>query len=138
MSGTRAVVAHDAGGAEILSSLVRRLAPEELFARPAHTFVGHFIGSPGMNVLPARIDGATARVEGGRVRWVQVRNVPSFAVALDRKIAVPEYGTVAADIAFGGQFYVQARAADMGVALGPEHAPAIQRSTAAGLVLVQA
>ncbi|MEY4563580.1 MAG: hypothetical protein RLZZ618_2857 [Pseudomonadota bacterium] len=26
----------------------------ELFERPAHTFVGHFIGSPGMNFLPAR------------------------------------------------------------------------------------
>lgn len=26
--------------------------PVELFERPAHTFVGHFIGSPGMNVLP--------------------------------------------------------------------------------------
>ena len=71
---------------------------------------------------------ATARVEGGRVRWVRVRNVPSFALALDRKIAVPQYGTIAADIAFGGQFYVQARAADMGVALGPEHAPAIARA----------
>ena len=71
---------------------------------------------------------ATARVEGGRVRWVRVRNVPSFAVALDRKIVVPEYGTIAADVAFGGQFYVQARAADMGVALGPEHAPAIARA----------
>jgi len=32
--------------------------PVELFDRPAHTFVGHFIGSPGMNVLPASlIDG---------------------------------------------------------------------------------
>ena len=71
---------------------------------------------------------ATARVEGGRVRWVRVRNVPSFALALDHKIVVPEYGTIAADIAFGGQFYVQARAADMGVALGPEHAPAIARA----------
>ncbi len=27
--------------------------PEELFERPRHTFVGHFIGSPGMNLLPA-------------------------------------------------------------------------------------
>lgn len=27
--------------------------PEELFERPQHTFVGHFIGSPGMNLLPA-------------------------------------------------------------------------------------
>ena len=71
---------------------------------------------------------ATARVEGGRVRWVRVRNVPSFAVALDHKIVVPEYGTVAADVAFGGQFYVQARDADLGVALGPEHAPAIVRA----------
>ena len=32
--------------------------PEELFEHPSHTFVGHFIGSPGMNILPAEtIDG---------------------------------------------------------------------------------
>ncbi|WIY23436.1 ABC transporter ATP-binding protein [Parasedimentitalea psychrophila] len=29
--------------------------PVELFERPAHTFVGHFIGSPGMNVLPCSL-----------------------------------------------------------------------------------
>jgi glycerol transport system ATP-binding protein len=34
---------------------------ESLFERPAHTFVGHFIGSPGMNFLPA------ASVRGGVV-----------------------------------------------------------------------
>jgi proline racemase len=71
---------------------------------------------------------ATARLEGGRVRWVRVRNVPSFALALDRKIVVPEYGTITADVAFGGQIYVQARAADMGVTLGPDHALAIARA----------
>ena len=38
--------------------------PEELFARPEHTFVGYFIGSPGMNVIPARVDGNRAYVEG--------------------------------------------------------------------------
>ena len=27
----------------------------ELFERPSHTFVGHFIGSPGMNFLPAAV-----------------------------------------------------------------------------------
>ena len=33
--------------------------PVELFERPAHTFVGHFIGSPGMNLLPCNVrDGA--------------------------------------------------------------------------------
>jgi glycerol transport system ATP-binding protein len=30
-------------------------SPVELFERPAHTFVGHFIGSPGMNVLPCEV-----------------------------------------------------------------------------------
>jgi glycerol transport system ATP-binding protein len=29
--------------------------PVELFERPKHTFVGHFIGSPGMNVLPCAV-----------------------------------------------------------------------------------
>lgn len=37
-------------------------APVDLFARPAHTFVGYFIGSPGMNVLPAHVHGRTARL----------------------------------------------------------------------------
>lgn len=36
--------------------------PEELFNEPAHTFVGYFIGSPGMNVIPCQIDGRTAKV----------------------------------------------------------------------------
>ncbi len=35
-----------------------------MFARPEHTFVGYFIGSPGMNVIPARVDGNRAYVEG--------------------------------------------------------------------------
>jgi len=31
--------------------------PEDLFEQPEHTFVGHFIGSPGMNLLDASIHG---------------------------------------------------------------------------------
>jgi glycerol transport system ATP-binding protein len=38
--------------------------PAELFERPEHTFVGYFIGSPGMNLLPAKVDGARAVVDG--------------------------------------------------------------------------
>jgi len=38
--------------------------PEELFDKPQHTFVGYFIGSPGMNVIPAEISGKTAVVHG--------------------------------------------------------------------------
>ena len=38
--------------------------PVELFERPQHTFVGHFIGSPGMNVLPADEGQGGVTVEG--------------------------------------------------------------------------
>ena len=45
--------------------------PVELFDLPQHTFVGHFIGSPGMNILPASVEngrvlfnGIDVRVEG--------------------------------------------------------------------------
>ena len=34
--------------------------PIELFNRPSHTFVGHFIGSPGMNILPCDLRGGKA------------------------------------------------------------------------------
>ena len=37
---------------------------DELFERPQHTFVGHFIGSPGMNFLPARVTGGMLQVAG--------------------------------------------------------------------------
>jgi glycerol transport system ATP-binding protein len=38
--------------------------PVELFETPKHTFVGHFIGSPGMNVLPATVDNGKATFGG--------------------------------------------------------------------------
>lgn len=49
----RVVVMHD-------GAVVQTGSPDELFERPAHTFVGHFIGSPGMNILPCQVEGATA------------------------------------------------------------------------------
>ncbi len=45
----KVVVMHDGG-------VVQVGTPVELFSRPRHTFVGYFIGSPGMNVLPCRLD----------------------------------------------------------------------------------
>jgi len=39
-------------------------SPSDLFELPAHTFVGHFIGSPGMNLLPCELDATGVRVEG--------------------------------------------------------------------------
>lgn len=42
-----------------LGVIVQIGTPVELFERPAHTFVGYFIGSPGMNILPCEVhDGA--------------------------------------------------------------------------------
>ncbi len=41
--------------------------PIELFEKPQHTFVGHFIGSPGMNVLPCTLENQTALFDGQQV-----------------------------------------------------------------------
>ncbi|MEW9547407.1 ABC transporter ATP-binding protein [Nonomuraea sp. NPDC050783] len=45
-------------------AIVQAGEPAELFLSPAHEFVGHFIGSPGMNVLPAEISDGVVRVGG--------------------------------------------------------------------------
>jgi len=77
------VVMHD-------GSVVQTGTPEELFERPAHTFVGHFIGSPGMNVLPGEVNGTTAYVAGHAISLTRAySNLPSA-----RRIEVgvrPEY-----------------------------------------------
>jgi glycerol transport system ATP-binding protein len=51
------VVMHD-------GRVVQSGTPAELFDKPAHTFVGYFIGSPGMNIIPAQVGGNTARIDG--------------------------------------------------------------------------
>ena len=48
--------------------VVQTGTPVELFERPQHTFVGHFIGSPGMNVLPCEAQGDRAVFEGHDVQ----------------------------------------------------------------------
>jgi glycerol transport system ATP-binding protein len=47
--------------------VVQTGTPEDLFDRPAHSFVGHFIGSPGMNFLPCKLDGSRAIIAGSVV-----------------------------------------------------------------------
>ena len=41
--------------------------PQQLFDAPQHTFVGSFIGAPGMNMLPCRVHGDCAGVAGHRI-----------------------------------------------------------------------
>jgi len=47
--------------------VVQMGTPEQLFETPEHTFVGYFIGSPGMNLIDATVSGSDAQVQGGRV-----------------------------------------------------------------------
>ena len=47
--------------------VVQSGSPQELFEQPAHTFVGHFIDSPGMNIMPCRIEGDGAVIDGNRI-----------------------------------------------------------------------
>jgi glycerol transport system ATP-binding protein len=51
------VVMHD-------GRVVQSGTPAELFDKPEHTFVGYFIGSPGMNIVPAEVRGREARIDG--------------------------------------------------------------------------
>ena len=47
--------------------VVQMGTPQELFETPQHTFVGYFIGSPGMNVLDATVTGDKAVIGGHEI-----------------------------------------------------------------------
>ena len=47
--------------------VVQTGTPVELFEKPKHTFVGHFIGSPGMNIIPCKLENGVAAVDGIKV-----------------------------------------------------------------------
>lgn len=53
----KVVVMHD-------GRVVQLGTPEDLFDTPEHTFVGYFIGSPGMNLIDAEVAGDTAHCGG--------------------------------------------------------------------------
>jgi glycerol transport system ATP-binding protein len=74
--------------------VVQAGSPVELFERPRHTFVGHFIGSPGMNVLPCRLESGAAYIGAERV---EIDNPPARALDCQRlEIGVrPEFVTLA-------------------------------------------
>jgi glycerol transport system ATP-binding protein len=67
----------------------------DLFERPRHTFVGHFIGSPGMNFLPASL----------------LPGAPAGATQLGVR---PEYVTIASANATGAVAATVTQAQDIG------------------------
>jgi glycerol transport system ATP-binding protein len=67
--------------------------PQELFERPAHTFIGYFIGSPGMNLLPCHFEGNHVRVDNQQLPLTRQALDPTGVDAkLDLQIGVrPEF-----------------------------------------------
>jgi proline racemase len=76
---------------------------------------------------PAGLIRVRADCSGGKVTGVTFRNVPSFVAHLDAKVEVPELGTVAVDVAYGGMFYVIADAERFGFRLTPDEGRDIAR-----------
>jgi proline racemase len=76
---------------------------------------------------PAGLIRVRADCRGGKVTEVTFRNVPAFAVHLDRDIEVPTLGRVRVDVAWGGMFYVIADAAPFGLALTADEGRDITR-----------
>jgi glycerol transport system ATP-binding protein len=73
--------------------VVQAGTPEALFTRPAHTFVGHFIGSPGMNILAARLEGGQPMV-GPHAIGRPIAGPPPAAARIEVGIR-PEFLTLA-------------------------------------------
>jgi glycerol transport system ATP-binding protein len=83
--------------------------PGELFERPQHAFVGHFIGSPGMNFLPCEARAGQVTVAGHALP-VQ-RSLPDGALQLGVR---PEYLVLAEAGQSGALPCTVARVQDVG------------------------
>jgi multiple sugar transport system ATP-binding protein len=115
--------------------------PLELYDRPANAFVAGFIGSPAMNLLPARAEGGRARlaevailpVETGHVGEViyGIRPEHLDLVAPDSDGALT--GTVAAIESTGHAMFVEVRTAGPVVHALFTERPALQRGDRIGL-----
>ena len=84
---------------------------------------------------PAGLVEARVAVRDGRAASVTLRNVPAFLAAENRQLAVEGLGTVAYDMAFGGNFYALVDAASVGLDVDPALAPELVE---AGLAVIDA
>ena len=55
--------------------------------------------------VPAGLIELEYEQEGDRVRWVRIRNVPSYLAERDVEVEVPGFGPLKIDISYGGNFY---------------------------------
>src|SRR5690606_23255376 len=71
---------------------------------------------------PAGLVAVTARCADGKCLDVELENVPAFATHLDVPVEVEGFGTVTADIAYGGAFFCIVDAPALGFALARDEA----------------
>jgi glycerol transport system ATP-binding protein len=72
--------------------VVQMGTPQQLFETPEHTFVGYFIGSPGMNLLSATVEGNTAVVGGTQIPLGKAFGAPTGKIELGVR---PEFTSLA-------------------------------------------
>jgi glycerol transport system ATP-binding protein len=111
--------------------------PIELFEKPSHTFVGHFIGSPGMNILPCSIESGKAVVAGTQIETANGNAYHDQGKKLELGVR-PEFvsfgeGGIPVEVVkvldIGRYRIVEARHSDIVVKmLVPEDAPIPQRA----------
>lgn len=71
---------------------------------------------------PAGLITARARCEGGRCVAVSLDNVPAFVETLDQEVSTPKWGTIKADIAYGGVYYALVDVDQIGLTIDPANA----------------
>lgn len=84
---------------------------------------------------PAGLVTAEVAVSDGAATSVTIRNVPSFALALDQSVKVEGFGEVSYDMAFGGNFYAVVELKELGL---PFKRDAKNELLAAGLKIMDA
>lgn len=55
--------------------------------------------------VPAGVIDIAYGMEGDRVRWVRIRNVPAYVAATGIAIEVPGFGPLRIDVSYGGNYY---------------------------------
>ncbi|MEK8053164.1 ABC transporter ATP-binding protein [Ideonella sp. DXS22W] len=93
--------------------------PDALFERPAHRFVGHFIGSPGMNFLPATLLAGAQAPAGAQTLGVRPEYVTLAAAGaagalpatVERVQDIGTYRLLTARVGANGEHAVRARLA---------------------------
>lgn len=66
-----------------------------------------------------------AQCRDGRCLSVSLDNVPAFALEIQTPVKTAQWGTIKADIAFGGVFYALVDVKEIGLCIAPEHARAL-------------